>query len=477
MQTYEQDSLNEPLVLIDEGFYHQYFKRDLNLYFVFFLVWSMWVNAGRVVLQCQFALEYGIILDSNLVSRIMKDLELHLTKKKRVESISFSYKTEELASAHNFTRPVAETNLEEFNYLADEDQETLLEIVESVGAGETLSDIQDRGFNSYSSLSSLGKRMKSFVVRKISAVADEGEPVCLALDEKVVEKSFDPTRHPDLSMHYVSRRKTYLPSIVVEVAAVVRRSRLGEIVGHYFPYPQQNYDHRNRRQPLRKHVYLKDFLQELWENYGHLTLLADANYATQKLVTWFKQKNWDFIMRVNPNQKKLLEPFQKQFDKFDKFDKDNSKDALHWWVYQKNFGGWVRILAYRHRWKDAQGKPKEKRYFLITTLEGDAKEIWRLYRLRWNIENSFKALTMLDRLPGLKPERLAGFFALAFYVIAPLCFQSQSQDKTVSKLLRLKCKRVGRRVSWEMVPSHLARKLLKIGLHQSTELTDLELRI
>ncbi|MFV2014422.1 MAG: transposase, partial [Candidatus Heimdallarchaeota archaeon] len=211
----------------------------------------------------------------------------------------------------------------------------------------------------------------------------------------------------------------------------MRPKRIAEIVGHFFPYPQQHYDHRNKRKPLKKHIYLHDFLEALFQKFGHLILLADANYSTQKVISWFKSKGWDFVMRINPNQKKLLEPLQR------KFDENPDLISTNQWFYREEFGGWVRVLAFRRYWPDANGKIKEKRYFIITNLDWDARAIWRFYRLRWTLENTFKCLPILDRMPGLDPKLIAGLFAMVFHVMAPICYQSRSSSRTIAKLLQL----------------------------------------
>ncbi|MCH8907155.1 MAG: hypothetical protein IH840_08710 [Candidatus Heimdallarchaeota archaeon] len=63
-------------------FYNQRVKRTAFLYFQFFVVWTRSIDRGRVHLQAEFALEFGIYLDSNLVSRIMEDLFLNLASQK-----------------------------------------------------------------------------------------------------------------------------------------------------------------------------------------------------------------------------------------------------------------------------------------------------------------------------------------------------------------------------------------------------------
>jgi hypothetical protein len=463
MQVFADDNRITPQ---DYEFYDLRVKRDNLLYFKFFLVWSMWVNVGRVHMQAQFALEFGIVLDSNLISRIMVDLQLQLAPKKRVQEVSFTF-PEQVKNKHFLLQPVAQQNLDAFNQLEEETQTDLLDTLENLAAGDTLTEIQEKNPNlkPFKKLKQLGSKLSQWVVRAANSI----DAVAIAMDEKVIKKAFDLTRNPKLSSHWVSRSNKYLPSLIVEVAALVRPGRLAEVVGHFFPYPQRHYDHRNKRKSMKKHIYLADFLEALYQKFGHLIFMADANYSTKKMISWFMNKGWDFVMRLNPNQVKLLEPLQKQFDA------DKELISLNEWFCNDEFGGWIRVLAFRRYWTDAKGKRKEKRYFIITNLDWDARKIWRFYRLRWTLENTFKCLPMLDRIPGLDPKLISGLFAMIFHVMAPICYQSRSSSRTIAKLLQLGGKIEAKKVSWQNIPTRFARKLLLIGYYRSMKL--MEIRI
>lgn len=465
----QQLAFDERITHQDPQFYDLRVKRDNCLYFKFFLVWSMWVNVGRVYLQSLFFLEFGVILDSNLISRILKDLNLSMAPKQRIKSMSFTFNQNKPIenSTQLLLKPQAQSNLDEFNQLDEETQNGLLQTIHGLASGDTLSEMQELKptLKPFAKLKQLGSRLKQWHVRD----ADIFDAVGIALDEKVIKKAFDAKRHRNLSNHWVSRVKTYLPSLIVEVAALVRPGRLAEVVGHFFPYPQKYYDHRNRRKPMKKHIYLKDFLDALFAKFGKLVLLADANYSTQKLITWLVNKGWHFVMRVNPNQRYLLKPLQARFDS------DPKLKFISIWQYSEKFGGFIRVLAYRRFWKDAKGTKKQKRYFLITTLDWDAKSIWRFYRLRWTLENTFKCLPILDRTPGLNPDLIAGFFALVFYTLAPVCYQSRSSSRTIAKLLDIPLKIEKNKVSWQNLPTRFARKLLLIGYYRSMEISEIRI--
>ena len=84
-------------------FYRLKIKKSTNLYFKFFLIWTMWTNRGRVWLQSVFALEFGIYLDSNLVSRMMSDLLINLAPKQRVKSLTFKLDKSTPHTSHRFS--------------------------------------------------------------------------------------------------------------------------------------------------------------------------------------------------------------------------------------------------------------------------------------------------------------------------------------------------------------------------------------
>ena len=90
-------------------FYRLKIKKSTNLYFKLFLIWTMWTNRGRVWLQSVFALEFGIYLDSNLVSRMMSDLLINLAPKQRVKSLTFKLNNKKIpqTSRELILHPVA----------------------------------------------------------------------------------------------------------------------------------------------------------------------------------------------------------------------------------------------------------------------------------------------------------------------------------------------------------------------------------
>jgi len=287
----------------------------------------------------------------------------------------------------------------------------------------------------------------------------------------MIKKAFNLFKHPQFGYHWVSRCKTYLPSIMIEVVGLLRPGRLAEVVGHFFPYPQKNYDDQGKYQPLRKHEFLRPFLEALFKRFGDLVLVADANYATRKLISWLQAKGWHFVMRLNSNNKKLLAGIKQQFEE------DTDLKFIEDWVYAEEFGGFIRILAYRRKWKDAKGTKKQKTYYLITTLDWDTRSIWKFYRLRWSLENTFKALPVLDRTPGMNADLIRGFLALNLHVIAPLCYQSRSSSRTVAKLLDLPMLVDEKKVVWQNTPTRFARRLLLLGYYRSMELQGIELEI
>ena len=453
---------------------HQYFefynfkvKRDLWLYFLFFQLWSSWTNLGRCHLQRLFSLEYGLFLDSNLISRIMSDLGLNLAPKQRIREFRLVHKSK--FSGKNITeillKPEGEANLPEFGQMDEQSKSALLHTIKEVCSGNTLSEIQERDWRMkpFEKLNDLGSKINSWVVHKTM----HSEAVGIAIDEKVIKKAFDLERNPQFGPNWVSTRKTYLPSLLVEVVGLVRPGRIAEIVGHYFPFPQREYDLKNRRKPLRKNEYLIGFLEALHESYGHLIMLADANYATKKLISWFQSKNWNFIMRISPNQKYLLKSLQQRFEA------DPILISTDTEIFSEDFGGWVRLLAFRRFWTDAKGQKKEKRYFIITSLGGSPRDIWRFYRMRWTLENTFKCLQVLDKTPGMKPDLIRGYFALVFHVMAPICYQSRSTTKTLGKLLDVPVEIKKNEVIWKEITTNLTRRLLMIAYRRSTEMSQI----
>jgi hypothetical protein len=348
-----------------------------------------------------------------------------------------------------------------------------------IASGERLSEIrEDKPWvKPFRSLKELGSKLQDWIINTKASCADA---VAIAIDEKMIRKAFDVTKHPQLSSHWVSRCKTYLPSLMVEVAGLIRPGRLAEVVGHFFPYPQKNYDEKGKRKPMKKEDYLLPFLEQLHVYFGHLVMLADANYATQKLISWFQSKKWYFVMRISTKQKKLLENLQQCFDE------DPKLVSIDEWVDAPNFGGRVRILGFRKRWVDAKGTKKEKRYFLITTMDWEARAVWRFYRSRWTLENTFKALPVVDRTPGLDMDLIRGFLALSFHVLAPVCYQIRGNSRTLSRLLNFHMKVVDqcnnhgkkwKKVVWQNIPTRFARHLLQIGYYRSTEFLSTEVEI
>ena len=453
-------------------FYKLRTKRTNWLYFQFFIVWTRHINHGRIYLQSVFALEFGICLDSNLVSRVMMDLWINLAPKKRLKALTFNLVNEAPSTSRELIlQPVAETHIEEFKKLDQNTQTNLLQTVQNLAAGERLSEIRERNWTirPFQNLKKLGSRLQDWLINSKANIEDA---VGIAIDEKMIRKAFDLGRHRKLTSHWVSRCKTYLPSIMVEVAALLRPKRLAEVVGHFFPYPQKNYDDKGKYQPLRKNIYLVPFLEKLHQYFGNLIMLADANYATKKFISWFHGKNWQFIMRLNSSQKYLLADFQATFDM------DPDKISINKWVEAEEFGGKIRILGYRRKWKDAKGTRKEKRYFLITTVDWEnPRDIWRFYRLRWTLENTFKALPVLDRTPGMNIDLFRGFFALSLHVLAPICYQTQSNSRTLARLLDLQVIIEEKKIVWQNISTHFARRLLQIGYYRSTEFLCTEVEI
>ena len=47
---------------------------------------------------------------------------------------------------------------------------------------------------------------------------------------------------------------------------------------------------------MKKDIYLVPFLEQLHGYFGHLIMLADANYATKKLMSWFHGKNRSILI-------------------------------------------------------------------------------------------------------------------------------------------------------------------------------------
>ena len=146
-------------------------------------------------------------------------------------------------------------------------------------------------------------------------------------------------------------------------------------------------------------------------------------------------------------------------------------------MHAEEFGGFIRILAYRRKWKDAKGTKKQKTYYLVTTLDWDARSIWRFYRLRWSLENTFKALPVLDRTPGMDADLIRGFLALNLHVIGTICYQSRSSSRTVAKLLDLPMLVKEKKVVWQCISTRFARRLLLIGYYRSMEFQEIELEI
>ena len=455
----------------DFDFYRLTIKKSQELYFKIFLIWTMWPNRGRIWMQSVFALEFGIYLDSNLVSRMMSDLLISLSPKRRVKSISFKLQGQPPRSSRELIlQPIAENNIEEFSHQDANSKKDLLEISHRLASGERLSEIQESNpqLKPFRKLRKLGSQLQDWT---INTAVNSFDAVGIALDEKIIKKAFDPLRHREFGYHWVSRCKTYLPSIMIEVAGILRPGRLAEVVGHYFPYPQKNYDSKGNYQPLRKHEYLQSFLEALFQRFGDLVLLADANYATRKLISWLQEKGWHFVMRLNSNNKNLLKGIKLQFEG------DPDLKFQDEWMHADEFGGFIRILAYRRMWKDAKGTKKQKTYYLITTLDWDARSIWRFYRLRWSLENTFKALPVLDRTPGMNADLIRGFLALNLHVIASVCYQSRSSSRTVAKLLDLPMDVKEKKVVWHNISTRFARKLLLLGYYRSMELGGIELEI
>jgi len=464
---------------VGESQTHQYYefydlkvKRDLWLYFLFFQVWSSWANLGRCHLQRLFSLEFGLFLDSNLVSRIMKDLELNLAPKQRIREFRLVHKSK--FEGKNLTeillKPEAEANLPEFRQMDEQSKSALLHTIKEVCSGNTLSEVQDKDWTMkpFEKLKDLGSKMKSWTIHKTM----DSDAAAIAIDEKMVEKSFDLEKNPNLGHGYVSRRKTYLPCLLVEVAGLIRPGRMAEVVGHYFPYPQRDEDENGKRKPMRKHEYLLGFLEALHESFGHLIMLADANYTSRKLISWFQSKNWPFIMRISPTQKYLLKPLQ------EKFDADSNVIACHKILENDEFGGWVKILAFRRWWTDAKGVSKEKRYFLITNLlDEPPRDLWRFYRMRWTLENTFKCLPVLDKTPGTDENLLRGYFALVFHAVAPICYQSRSTTRTLAKLLELPVEIKKKEIVWKNLSTRFTRRLLLIAYRRSTELSQVLIKV
>lgn len=460
-------AFDEQIAHQDYEFYGLIIKRSNWLYFKFFIVWSMWIHMGRVHLRSLFAIEFGIILDSNLISRIMKDLGLNLAPKRRVRELCLTFEKNltTVSSSELLLQPVADENLEEFKLIGEQSKKALLHTITDVASGDTLSEIQNANpdFKPFTKLKQLGSLIKKWKVHS----TDKYDATGIAIDEKVIKKAFDINKHRKLSSHWVSRVKTYLPSLIVEVVGLVRPGRMAELVGHFFPYPQKEYDHTNKRKSMKKHVYLIEFLEDVFKKFGNLVLLADANYSTKALISWLMDKGWHFVMRLNTSNKIVLKPLQEQFDADEKL-KHTDK-----WIYSEERGGFIRILAYRRRWVDAKGKEKEKRYFLITSVDWPVKDVWKFYRLRWTLENTFKCLPILDKTPGLDPDLISGFFALVFHVIAPMCYQSRSSSRTLAKLLDLPIEMKKNRVVWQNVSTHFARRLLLIAYQRSMELSEI----
>ena len=210
-------------------FYRLKIKKSTNLYFKFFLIWTMWTNRGRVWLQSVFALEFGIYLDSNLVSRMMSDLLISLAPKQRVRSLTFRLDKNNnkipQTSRELILQPVAESNLEEFNQLDTRNKADLLEITHKLAAGERLSEIQEDNpsLKPYHKLKKFGSKLQDWT---INTSANSFDAVGIAIDEKIIKKAFNPIKHKEFGHHWVSRCKTYLPSIRIEVVGLLRPGRL-----------------------------------------------------------------------------------------------------------------------------------------------------------------------------------------------------------------------------------------------------------
>ena len=419
--------------------------------------------------KAAFATEFGIYLDSNLVSNIMNDLWISLAPRTRIQHLTFEFnQTPEDTATLLLLKPVAEANLDEFKQLPSDEKEDLLQITHKLASGERLSEIQEiqPKLKPFHRLREFGKSLKDWVIHD----TDQNGAAAIAIDEKVVAKAFDLQKHANYTHHYVSRLKTYKPSIMVEVAALVRSGYLAEVIGHFFPFPQKQYNSRGKRKPLRKHEYLLDFLDTLHQKFGHLTLLADANYATQKLISLLQSKNWNFVMRLNSSHSKLLGEFQTRFAE------NPDLDFQDKWLEAEKYGGRIRILAYRRVWF-VKGTRKEKKYFTITTLDWTPKEIYELYRLRWTLENTFKALPIQDRTPGMNADLIRGFFALSLQVLASLCYQSRSSSRTLARLLTLEFEVKEKRVVWQNISTNFAKRLLSIFDFRRQELEQITLVI
>lgn len=364
----------------------------------------------------------------------------------------------------------ANKNLIGFRALNHKIKTNLVDILSALISGDTLSDIKEKcpQLKPFETLKRFGSRIKNSVVQKKRTLSFDWAKA-IALDEKVIRKAYNPKKHKNFAQHYVSRVKTYLPSVLIEAAGLVGSGMLARAVGHFFPFPQKRLDENGKRIPLRKHIYLLPFLQKLHQNYGHLPLLADANYATKAFISWLKKKEWHFVMRLSAIQRNLLKPFQQAFAA------DPSLETMDEWVDSEEFGGKIRILAYRRVWKTKKGKTKTKLFFTVTTLDWDAKDIYNLYKLRWNLENLFKALPVLDRLPGMDEDLFRGFFALILHVVAPMCSQLHCSSKTLAKMLQIPMEIKGNRIRWQNVPTRFARKLVCFGSNQALKRVLIEL--
>ncbi|MFV2014421.1 MAG: hypothetical protein ACC656_03255 [Candidatus Heimdallarchaeota archaeon] len=134
-----------------------------------------------------------------------------MTAKKRVQGISFTF-PEKVRNKHFLLQPVAQQNLPAFNELHEETQTGLLDTLQDLATGDTLTEIQERlpSLRPFKKLKQLGSKLKQWHVR----VANSIDAVAIALDEKVIKKAFDLAKHPQLSSHWVSRSKTYLPVLL-----------------------------------------------------------------------------------------------------------------------------------------------------------------------------------------------------------------------------------------------------------------------